>query len=102
MQARIFQAGKTATQSGRAGAQSWVLEYEPGQARRIDPLTGWTGGGDTTSQIRLVFPTREQALACAQRLGLEAIVEAAPMSAPRRLQSYADNFRTNRIGVWTH
>ncbi|MGQ5702017.1 ETC complex I subunit [Sandaracinobacteroides sp. A072] len=90
--ARIFQQGTPATQSGKARAQQWILEREPAEAKRPDPLMGWAGSGDTDQQIRLTFPTLEAAKAYAERHGLDA--EIVP-PAPRRLilQSYAENFR---------
>ena len=85
--ARIFQRPKNAMQSGRASTDRWQLEFEPAEAKRPDPLTGWAGSGDTRDQVRLLLPTAEAALAYAERQG-------AP--APERtlkLQAYADNFR---------
>ena len=55
--ARIFQKPKNAMQSGRKGTDLWVLEFQPVEAKRPDPLTGWAGSGDTRSQISLSFPT---------------------------------------------
>lgn len=90
--ARIFQQGTPATQSGKARSQVWILEHEPMEAKRADPLMGWAGSGDTDQQIRLRFPTREAAEAYAAHHGLSVTVMPP---APRRLilQSYADNFR---------
>src|SRR3546814_13892037 len=51
--ARIYQRAKNAMQSGRARAEEWLLEYEPSEPRRADPLTGWAGSGDTRRQLRL-------------------------------------------------
>ena len=90
--ARIYQKPKNAMQSGRATSHEWFLEYEPAEAKRADPLTGWAGSGDTRQQIRLRFDTREEALAYAARKGLEvSIIPAAPQVL--KLQAYADNFR---------
>lgn len=90
--ARIYQQGAPATQSGRARSLTWVLEPEPTEASRPDPLMGWAGSGDTEQQIRLSFPTLEAAQAYAARQGLDADVVPP---APHRmiLQSYAENFR---------
>ena len=79
-------------QSGKALTDQWVLEFDPAEARRADPLMGWTGSGDTQSQVQLKFASADAAQAYATRHGIEATVHAAP---PRRLklQSYADNFR---------
>lgn len=92
LQARIFQNGKRATQSGRARADMWILEHEPMEAKRPDALMGWAGSGDTDQQVRLTFPTLEAAQHYANRHGLTA--EIIP-PAPDRiiLQSYAENFR---------
>ena len=90
--ARIYQRIKNAMQSGRARTNSWVLEYEPTEPKRPDPLTGWAGSGDTRGQVRLSFPSLEAARAYADREGLTAHVVAGP-EKKLKLQAYADNFR---------
>ncbi|MFN7175793.1 MAG: ETC complex I subunit [Thermaurantiacus sp.] len=90
--ARIFQHGTSATQSGRRGAEQWVLEFEPREAKRPDPLMGWAGSGDTRQQVRLSFSTREAAIAYAERNGIDAEV-LGPRPHRLILQSYAENFR---------
>ena len=90
--ARIFQRPKNAMQSGRFRTDGWQLEFEPGEAKRPDPLTGWAGSGDTRDQIRLGFPTCEAAIAYAEREGLAYSVIPSPTKT-LKLQSYADNFR---------
>lgn len=90
--ARIHQEGKNAMQSGRARAGQWVLEFEPGEAKRADPLTGWAGSGDTQGQVRLRFPTLEAAQAYAAKQGLDThVVPAAEKTF--RVRTYAENFR---------
>jgi ETC complex I subunit conserved region len=101
MIARIFRPSRTATQSGKAKARHWVLEFEPAAPRRIDPLMGWTSSGDMTSQVRLNFATKEEAVAYAEKQGLSyRIKEATP--AARKILAYSDNFKSNRVGLWTH
>lgn len=90
--ARIYQHPKNAMQSGRARTDRWVLEFEPAEAKRPDPLTGWAGSGDTREQVRLSFPTVEAAQAYAEREGLAFTVIPAP-ERKLKLQAYADNFR---------
>jgi hypothetical protein len=90
--ARIYQRPKNAMQSGRYRTDRWVLEFEPAEAKRPDPLAGWAGSGDTREQVRLSFPTAEAAQAYAERVGLAFQVEPAP-ARTLKLQSYADNFR---------
>jgi hypothetical protein len=90
--ARIYQQGKPATQSGRARAERFVLEFESRRGKAPDPLMGWAGGAETVEQVRLSFPTLDAARAYCARHGLEA--EVVPV-APKRLilRSYAENFR---------
>ena len=92
MSARIYQRPKNAMQSGRAGTDQWLLEFNPAEAQRADPLMGWSGSGDTQRQVRLSFASVEAAKEYAERCGIDAIVHPTP---PRRLklQAYADNFR---------
>jgi hypothetical protein len=90
--ARIYRQGRPAGQSGKARADRWILEPEPAEAPRPDPLMGWVGSGDTARQVQLSFASREAAEAYAVREGLT--VEVVP-DPPRRLilQSYSENFR---------
>jgi len=90
--ARIYQRPKNAMQSGKYRTDRWVLEFEPAEAKRPDPLTGWAGSGDTRDQVRLGFPTSEAAIAYAEREGLAFTVIPAP-ERNLKLQAYADNFR---------
>lgn len=92
MPARIYQIPKSAMQSGKAKTDIWVLEFEQSEARRADPLMGWTGSGDTQSQVRLNFPTKDAARAYALKYGIPARVYATPAKT-LKLQAYADNFR---------
>ena len=81
---------------GRVTAETrgtWVLEFEPTEARRPDPLTGWAGSGDTRNQVRLSFPTLEAAQDYAAREGL-TVAHVVPAAARTlKLQAYADNFK---------
>jgi hypothetical protein len=90
--ARISELDRRTTQSGRANAGLWLLEFERNEAQRPDPLTGWNGSGDTNTQVRLTFRTRDEAVAYAQRHNIPYhIVAAAPVKL--KIQAYADNFR---------
>ncbi|HWW65907.1 MAG TPA: ETC complex I subunit [Sphingomonadaceae bacterium] len=90
--ARIYQRMKNAMQQGRARTDRWMLEYEPAEAKRPDPLTGWAGSGDTRDQIRLGFPSLEAAKAYAERQGLDFHIVPAPVKK-LKIQAYADNFK---------
>jgi hypothetical protein len=102
MLARIYRPSKTAMQSGRGKTQDWVLEFEPKDARRSDPLMGWTQTGDTeSSQVRLAFETKEEAVRYADQHGIAfQLIDSRP--AKRILKAYADNFAFSRKVPWTH
>mgnify|MGYP000958474980 CR=1 FL=1 len=101
MSARIFSPAKTAMQSGKAKTGHWVLEFDPASPRKIDPLMGYTSSRDMRSQIRLTFETKEEAIAYAEKHGLDFRVQE-PKEAKRRAISYAENFRYDRKVPWTH
>ena len=101
MQVRIYQPARNAMQSGKGNTRQWLLEFVSPAKREADPLMGWTSSDDTRRQLRLNFETREEAVAYAEREGIPYIVEEP---AVRKVQpkAYADNFRFDRIGNWTH
>lgn len=92
MKVRIYQPSKSATQSGRANRNIWVLEYERESRRGPEPLMGWTAAGDTLNQVCLEFPTRDEAIAYATRKGWEYSADQAHerIVTPR---NYVDNFK---------
>ena len=90
--ARISQLDRRTTQSGKANAGLWLLEFERQQPLRADPLTGWAGSGDTNTQVRITFKTCEEAIAFCERRGIRYhLVPTAPVRM--KIQAYADNFR---------
>ena len=90
--ARIIEQQRGTTQSGKAKVGCWTLEIERKEALQPDPLTGWSGSGDTETQLRLSFVSKDEALAYARSKGLEVhIISAPPVGL--KLQAYADNFR---------
>ena len=101
MTARIYRPARTAMQSGTAKTERWLLEYEPEAPRQIEPLMGWTSSGDMKSQVKLWFDSEAEAVAYATRNGIPYRVEQ-PKEPMRRTLAYADNFKFNRVGQWTH
>jgi hypothetical protein len=101
MTARIYRPSRSATQSGLARTQFWVLEFAPEEPQQIDPLMGWTGSGDMKRQIRLTFASQDEAIAYAQKCGIGYRVEE-PSRTTRKIMAYADNFKASRHGLWTH
>ncbi|MBJ3774194.1 ETC complex I subunit [Acuticoccus mangrovi] len=101
MRARIYKPSRTAMQSGKGRTRRWRLDFEGLRPPEIDPLMGWTAGTDTRRQLRLEFPTREDAIAYAERHGIEYRVEEAKSAVEKQI-AYADNFRGDRAAPWTH
>jgi hypothetical protein len=93
--ARIFKPAKTAMQSGRAKTDKWKLEFAPEASAFTDPLMGWTGMTDMKQEINLFFPTKEAAIAYAEKQKIPYEVSAP---TPRRSakRAYADNFKYDR------
>ena len=90
--ARISELDRKTTQSGKANTGRWLLEFERKEGLRPDPLTGWNGSGDTNTQVRLTFPSKDAAIAYCEKHGLaHHVVRAAPVRM--KIQAYADNFR---------
>ena len=92
---------KSAMQSGLANTRQWVLEFAPSTPREIEPLMGWTSSRDTRRQVTLNFPTKEEAIAYAERHGLSYSLEE-PNERVIRPKSYSDNFRYDRRIPWSH
>jgi hypothetical protein len=90
--ARISELDRRTTQSGKANAGRWLLEFEREDPLRADPLTGWAGSSDTKPQVRLSFASKATAVAYAKRHGFAYHVIPAG-SVKLKLQAYADNFR---------
>ena len=88
-------------QSGTRKTKAWRLEYDVVSAPEVEPLMGWTSTADPTRQIKLAFPTREDAIRYATRNGIPYRVEEEHEPADKRM-SYSDNFRADRPAPWTH
>ena len=102
MNARIYKPSSNAMQSG-PGSEKWVLEFAPSERKRIDPLMGWTGSGDTQRQVQLAFDTKEAAVAYAAKHGIVAqVFEPAERKFNVRPMGYAGNFATSRRTPWSH
>lgn len=101
MIARIYSPAKTAMQSGRRNTGFWILQYEPLQAKMLEPLMGYTATADVSSQIKIRFKSKEEAIAFARKNAIPYRVERTHRSI-RRVVSYSDNFRSDRQQPWTH
>jgi hypothetical protein len=62
---------------------------------------GWTGSDDMRQQIKLMFDSKEEAVAYAKAQGIPYDVEMPPARVTKP-KLYADNFRADRKENWTH
>jgi hypothetical protein len=92
MQARIYRPARNPMQSG-AGADRWLLEFiGRAESRYIDSVMGWTGNRDTYSQVRLAFPTREEAERYAEAHDIPYRM-LAPKKRTAKPKSYAETLK---------
>jgi hypothetical protein len=80
-------------QSSRRKTHQWMVQFERDAPQVADPLMGWIGSDDTRPQLRLLFDTREEAIAFAERNDLSYVVHE-PRAHMVRPKSYAENFRS--------
>ena len=103
MVARIFKTSKTAMQSGTGNANQWFLEFEKNDHKPIDQVMNWIGCSDTTSQIKLKFETKEEAIQYAKSNNLLYFIEEGSEKKMNiRKNGYGDNFDYGRRRPWTH
>ena len=103
MVARIFKSSKTAMQSGTGKADQWFLEFEQKDHKSIDPVMSWIGSSDTTSQIKLKFETKEEAIQYAKSNNLLYFIEeGSEKKLNIRKNGYGENFDYSRRRPWPH
>ncbi len=89
---KIYKPSRSAVQSAKNKASTWILEYEQVSARNPDDLTGWSSSSDTLNQVKLKFPTFDQAVDYARKNGFLYSVtpEQEEKISPK---NYVDNFK---------
>ncbi|MER9328510.1 NADH dehydrogenase ubiquinone Fe-S protein 4 [Mesorhizobium sp. M0587] len=85
--ARIYKPCRSVMTSGRARSKGWRLMFERRTAPIIEPLMGYTGSGDTLTQVELDFPTAQAAIDYAERQGLAYTVQGNPAAEKSRVES---------------
>lgn len=89
MNARIYQIGHSAVQSGK-GSSKWVLEFVP-ENKFLDKVMGWVSSSDTMHEVKITFDNQEEAIRFAQKNNYE--FELINSCEPKVIKkSYADNF----------
>lgn len=97
--AKIYQPAKTAMQSGKGKTHHWVLEYEKPAPGTPDALMGWNTMSDTLTQVKLVFASKEEAIAYATAKKLTYSV-SEPKTAVVPPKAYAENFSNAKRKAW--
>lgn len=100
-EAIIYRPARGVMQAGSSLTHRWCLEFAPQERERLDPLMGWPGSSDTRQEVTLHFPTRQAAEAYARHRRIRYVVRA-PHDESMQRRTYADNFRPDRIGLWSH
>jgi hypothetical protein len=101
MLARIYRPTRNAMQSGSGNSKRWVLDFEQEIPREVEPLMGWTSSADMRQQVQLVFDTKEEAIAYAERNGIAYQLQEPKDRAPKKI-AYSDNFKWGRVEPWSH
>ncbi|WP_246575304.1 NADH dehydrogenase ubiquinone Fe-S protein 4 [Neoehrlichia mikurensis] len=71
---KIYKPTKSAMQSGVQKYSMWKVEFCPANTKYVEPLMQWIGSKDTRQQIHLLFTTKEQAIAYAEKNNFKYIL----------------------------
>ena len=88
--AKIYKPSKTAMQSGTRNTKNWLLEFDTLDTG-TNPLMGWETSEDTMSEVRLEFPTKDEALNYAKKNNIDYYI-VEPQKNKIIKKSYSDNF----------
>ena len=88
--AKIYKPSKTAMQSGTRNTKNWLLEFDTLDTG-TNPLMGWETSEDTMSEVKLEFPTKEEALNYAKKNNIDYYI-VEPQKNKIVKKSYSDNF----------
>ena len=91
MQVRIYKNAKSPSQSGQAG-DFWSLEFvTPADGRFKESLMGRTASNNMANEVKIKFPTLEEATAFATKQHYD--FEVVKPKEPRLItKTYASNF----------
>ncbi|KAK7584285.1 hypothetical protein V9T40_005248 [Parthenolecanium corni] len=91
---RVAKASKNAMQSGTENTHEWIVSFDNRQRWEND-LMGWASSGDPLSNMKLNFPSKEQAIAYCEKYTYNYYVVDEKPVAPKK-KSYASNFSWNK------
>ena len=88
--AKIYKPSKTAMQSGTRNTKNWLLVFDTLDTG-TNPLMGWETSEDTMSEVKLEFPTKDEALNYAKKNNIDYYI-VEPQKNKIIKKSYSDNF----------
>ena len=77
-------------QSGKRNSKNWLLTFDTLNTG-VNPLMGWETSKDTMSEVKLEFPSKEQAINYAKKNNIDYYV-IEPQKRKLIKKSYTDNF----------
>ena len=92
MSAIIYKPTRSASQSGNAKADKWLLSFVHNGTRKIEPVMGWTSTKDTMQEVVLKFNSQQEAVSYAEKHNID--YQLIPHTEHKMiLRSYASNFK---------
>ena len=95
MTIKIYIPAKTSMQSGQGKSKKWLAEYVSDSEKVKDTLMGWNSSYDTSTQIKVYFESKEQAIDWAKKNNYQFIVEE-PKTKKIKIKNYESNFAYKR------
>ena len=92
MKVLIYSPARSAMQSGLGKTTYWLIECEAASSRNPEPLMGWSSSQDTLNQVKIKFPSKEAAIAHAEREGWNYTI-AIDHQRKVKPRNYGDNFK---------
>ncbi len=88
-------------QSGRAGTDEWIVQFELEQVKILDAGMQWKTQPNTNRLLRMRFSTMAEAENWAKAQGHSYHI-LLPRERKIKPKAYADNFSYQRTQPWTH
>ena len=97
MKVKITNLAKNPMQSGLAKSNLWLVStIEESQTRSINDLTGWTSSNNTSTQLKIKFSSKDEAIKYAKQNNFDYVICEARKSTVKA-KSYSENFPSTII-----
>ena len=101
VRAVIEREARSVTQTAPAHRRGWRLHFYPRTPLGVDPLTGWTTGGDPLAHLSLRFPDLASAIRYAERHDLPYDVRDGSTERSRvRSRHGVEHQASTRLCCW--